>query len=122
MSASFRDIAIPTIGVLAALFLSMVLRLIVPDRWDALLHIALPLATLAAIKAFVPTHAILERVSWIYLLASAFILMVAAYVFGDPAIFWLWKIPLLILIGLGWCVVHLLYGPPEKGDEGNASR
>lgn len=80
-------------------------------RWQFSILVLAIMVLNFVIKLVMPKHAVLARLSWIYIALTGVLLAAVALLWANPSYLGGWTIPALIVVTLVYWQVHSRFGP-----------
>lgn len=114
MTQRVRDVLIFVAAVAVALCLGGIARQLIGMKWDAAIFVSVLFAAAVVVKARWPQNIVMIGFSWRYVIATFALFAAIAVVLSDLTILRYWSIPAAIVLFLGFCGVHMVFGPRDE--------
>lgn len=109
MAPGVRDLAALFVAVAAAIVLGAIARRFLDPQWETVLGVGLVMVALAAVKWRWPGNVLMRRISWAHFGVLVVATELGLVLLSDLSLLGYWTIPSVVILGLGYCCLHLVF-------------
>lgn len=109
MAPGVRDLAVLFGALASAIVFGAIARRFLDAQWETLLGVGFVFGALAVVKWRWPSNVLMRRISWAHFSVLAGAIEVGLLLLSDWSLLGYWTIPAVVLIGLLYCCLYLVF-------------